>query len=315
MKKKLSPVQLHIPEPCQESWDTMVPLPGGRYCGRCERIVLDFTQLTGRWRKWRAFGVLLSGLFLSGAAAAQPAQQKPPPIAQWAMGAPASFSEGSSSRIVEGFVTDEAGEPLIAATVSLNHPGKANPLIAGTITDVDGRFSLLIPAAPENLQLAFSYVGFESQSRDLGAEGARFDIQLKQASYELPGVIVAASAPIRVQCTLVGSAAICRSEVGQAGPASPDEEGEFAKVLKVYPNPFTSWLQLELQLEKPQTMLFHLYDASGKLVFTQAEALPQGRASLRLELGGRRLPAGMYFLRVSDEVGEVRTKGVEKALP
>lgn len=37
---------LHIPEPCQENWDEMPTEAKGRFCGSCQKIVVDFTAMS-----------------------------------------------------------------------------------------------------------------------------------------------------------------------------------------------------------------------------------------------------------------------------
>ncbi|MEP7375020.1 MAG: carboxypeptidase-like regulatory domain-containing protein [Chitinophagaceae bacterium] len=39
------PVQLHIPEPCHEKWSNMTPVEKGRFCGSCQKEVVDFTSM------------------------------------------------------------------------------------------------------------------------------------------------------------------------------------------------------------------------------------------------------------------------------
>jgi hypothetical protein len=43
MKKKL---QLKIQEPCHENWDRMSPSEQGRFCGSCEKTVVDFSGMS-----------------------------------------------------------------------------------------------------------------------------------------------------------------------------------------------------------------------------------------------------------------------------
>lgn len=38
--------QLQIPEPCHESWDNMTPADKGRFCGSCQKTVIDFTRMS-----------------------------------------------------------------------------------------------------------------------------------------------------------------------------------------------------------------------------------------------------------------------------
>ena len=39
-------IQLHIPEPCHEDWNSMVPVEKGRYCTSCQNQVIDFTNMS-----------------------------------------------------------------------------------------------------------------------------------------------------------------------------------------------------------------------------------------------------------------------------
>ena len=57
--------------------------------------------------------------------------------------------------VVKGTVNDEAGEPVIGATV------KVQGSQAGSITDFDGKFSV---EAGSNATLVISYVGYQTQT-------------------------------------------------------------------------------------------------------------------------------------------------------
>ncbi|HEY8898268.1 MAG TPA: hypothetical protein VIM79_25750 [Niastella sp.] len=37
---------IRIPQPCRENWQNMTPKEQGRYCGSCEKIVIDFTRMS-----------------------------------------------------------------------------------------------------------------------------------------------------------------------------------------------------------------------------------------------------------------------------
>ena len=205
----------------------MTPLPGGRFCRHCEKTVVDFTRMTdrdiarlylrregrvcghfrqdqlnkrlplpasvSRWQKFRAIGALLSGLLLSGAAAAQTALQKPliivPSIGQ-------KPGLQTASRLLKGIVTDEAGEPLIGAAIALAAADGPGRILAGTASLADGRFELKIPERAKQFHLTISYLGYEEQILELSpaelAGNQAIQVQLKAASYNLEEVQVIA---------------------------------------------------------------------------------------------------------------------------
>ena len=62
---------------------------------------------------------------------------------------PASWAQTATT--VSGVVSDETGEPLIGASVTVpGHPG-------GVTTDIDGNYRIALPQGSN--QLTFSYVG------------------------------------------------------------------------------------------------------------------------------------------------------------
>ena len=61
----------------------------------------------------------------------------------------------SAQTTITGIVTDDAGEPLIGAGVMVEGTQ------IGTVTGIDGDYSLTVPADAVNL--VFSYIGFSNQ--------------------------------------------------------------------------------------------------------------------------------------------------------
>lgn len=81
---------------------------------------------------------------------------------------------------VSGTVVDNNGEPIPGVTVSV--PGTT----IGTATDLDGKYSLLIP---QGSTLVFSFIGFETQTIEAGDQSV-IDITLNEDMASLDEVVV-----------------------------------------------------------------------------------------------------------------------------
>ena len=67
-----------------------------------------------------------------------------------------------AQKTVTGTVTDESGEALIGASILVKGT------TSGTVTDLDGKYSLSVPEASSTL--IFSYTGFNTQEVEVGAQ-------------------------------------------------------------------------------------------------------------------------------------------------
>jgi TonB-linked SusC/RagA family outer membrane protein len=83
--------------------------------------------------------------------------------------------------VVKGTVQDQSGEPLIGVTVMAK--GTTN----GTMTDIDGRFSLSV--AKSNATLVFTYVGMETQEIALSGR-TNIDVTMREDASTLDEVVV-----------------------------------------------------------------------------------------------------------------------------
>ncbi|MDR0844604.1 MAG: carboxypeptidase-like regulatory domain-containing protein, partial [Tannerella sp.] len=94
-----------------------------------------------------------------------------------------SSTELLQSIIVTGSVVDATGEPLIGVNVSVKGT------TVGSITDVDGNFSLNVP--DNNAVLIFSYIGYTSQEVKVGSQRS-LKIVLQEDNLQLEEVVVVA---------------------------------------------------------------------------------------------------------------------------
>ncbi len=93
------------------------------------------------------------------------------------------FAQIAFSQInIEGVLTDsDSGEPLIGASVRVDES------TIGTITDLDGKFSLNVPS--KKSIIVFSYIGYVTQKITVG-EQSNFNIALKSDNVSLEEIVM-----------------------------------------------------------------------------------------------------------------------------
>ena len=82
--------------------------------------------------------------------------------------------------IVKGTVSDEAGEPIIGATVKVQGSNE------GAITDFDGNYSV---KAASNAALVFTYIGYQTETVNVGGRST-INVTLKEDNTTLNDVVV-----------------------------------------------------------------------------------------------------------------------------
>ncbi|MCB0641169.1 MAG: hypothetical protein KDC44_05990, partial [Phaeodactylibacter sp.] len=196
MKKKYLNIQ--VDEPCHESWEKMTPLNRGRFCGACEKEVVDFTQFSdqqivaflknkklgtvcGRFQTQqlgrslplhypsnnplitRAIGIAIAGLLSTGAVRGQ----------SLSLDRPAQQKElviqdqiEQQSKFSGKIIDKETGEAVVFANILVFHN---ETLIQGAESDFNGDFSLLLPSdIPANeLEVQVSQIEYVTTQIDL----------------------------------------------------------------------------------------------------------------------------------------------------
>ena len=94
--------------------------------------------------------------------------------------APRYDNELGTEGSVSGVVLDEEGEPLIGCSVTVVGTS------LGTVTDVNGRYSIALPRGKS--QLRFAYVGYLSQTSSVN--GSTLNIRMKEDNAALQEVVV-----------------------------------------------------------------------------------------------------------------------------
>ncbi|MFZ4561601.1 MAG: carboxypeptidase-like regulatory domain-containing protein, partial [Saprospiraceae bacterium] len=102
-----------------------------------------------------------------------------------------------AQRTITGKVTDTGGEPLIGASIL------AKGTTVGTVTDLDGAYSLSVPAGVATL--VFSYTGYTTQDVALGVSNV-VDVRLDVLATQLSEVVVVGYGT-QIKSTLTGNIA------------------------------------------------------------------------------------------------------------
>ena len=93
------------------------------------------------------------------------------------------YIQAQSGRIVTGVVKDAAGETVIGVNVTV----KGNAAL-GTITDLDGKYSLSVPA--QKSTLVFSFIGYQTIEKTIDANTRTLNVTLVEDSKLLDEVVV-----------------------------------------------------------------------------------------------------------------------------
>jgi CarboxypepD_reg-like domain/Secretion system C-terminal sorting domain len=215
MNKKIT---LSIPEPCHENWDSMTASQQGRFCGSCQKNVIDFTAMSddelftfftqksqgsicGRLhanqldtpvmqpvvhKKKRFWYLQYAAAFLllltrPGGAKAQtkpPVTTSPPKPIRVTMGIMLPVVQ---AKWLKGTVVNEAKEPVTGASVTIK--GSSH----GVSTDVNGHYQLRI--RQKDIVL-LSAIGYESKEVVITEENLSITTVLKSKRTILAGEIV-----------------------------------------------------------------------------------------------------------------------------
>lgn len=116
--------------------------------------------------------------------------------------------------VVSGTVTDQNGEPIPGATVSI--PGTS----IGTATDLDGKYSITVS---ESATIVFSFIGFESQTVNV-ANRSTINITLTESAQALDEVVVVGYGT-QQKVNLTGAVGVATSERLENRPIANVAEG------------------------------------------------------------------------------------------
>ena len=325
--------QLQIPQPCHEDWSKMTPVEQGRFCGSCQKAVVDFTgmsdmQLVAFFKKPSAGSVC--GRFYNDQLERDfeiPRKRIPWLRYFFQVAIPAFlFSSKAKSQgkpiIVGDTVKCEAPKDLIKQTIScavdekidttiltgrvVDSRGKALPsatvlikeTMQGTVTTGNGSFEIKPDENSQKLTLVVSYIGFSTQ-----------EVIVRHGEY--PKEIV-----ISLVEQMLGQVVTVGFTVRRKKPPIPLMQRIFKdttfKYFKVYPNPVVGGALVNIELNKaaPGEYNIDLINVTGQVVYSVVQSFESKK-----EINSFKVPytiAGSYLIQLTNK--KSRKKHGEKII-
>lgn len=350
MPSKKKALTLTIPEPCSENFNKMTPVKGGKFCGSCEKTIVDFRTMSdgqilnfykknnGKTcgvfnegqlnramsfpmeakpnRNWKAVAALAAGLMFGNGLIGQ---SMIPKTGELTVVEKRLVKENvadekdntTANRVIQGQVTDMSEEPLIGANILIS--GKS----IGAITDLDGNFKLTIPEGMSTFKIEVSYTGYETQILLFDENNpiitSKIEIVLQEGIL-LVGAVVVDNAVQHLSGVTGGVTWItAESEDFPEPDVIVEENIPVSPEIKIFPNPFISNLNVTYAYETKGDYLFHVYDMNGRLLFAKTYNLLKGKQTIELEVAALNLVDGAYILQLSDKQDRIlATKKVFK---
>jgi hypothetical protein len=337
--------QLLLYNPCHEQWDAMQPAKEGRFCGSCQKTVVDFTSMSdqellawfargrsnvcGRmtedqlnrelvpapmpkkrvWAIW--WQLLVAGLLVSSEASSQVKPPKPPITRSPNDNGRRPLVMGKMALLppdqVIRVIDSATQQPLPGASVQLDDDPKL------FVADSAGRVVIPYRRIAHASVLKVSSIGYGHAVVPVEGDWAGMDkvVTLASQSKDLLPVTVRAYSGSTLTGRAGGLVACVRVK------------RTWTKVIKdtllcrkspltLYPNPVTrgASMTLSLRMDRPGTYMAQLYSAGGVVVESMKIEGVEGARTELMNIPGT-VAAGVYFVRVFHlETGKMYTEKV-----
>lgn len=330
-------IQLNIAEPCHENWQNMTPQQQGRFCGSCQKTVVDFTMMSdqevlnyflkadhnvcGRFAddqlnkelkvtekkkrfSWVYVWNILVATFLAVKADAQNVNPKKPaePVKEIVLklGRVAYVPPVNSGKpvIVTGNVIDETSKkPVAGASIRIKGMG------GGCMADTTGKFNLKVENK-EGLELEFSAIGYETQTLEVNefTNVKNIQVSLKPSFTDLKEVSIIGYGSKTRWVTLGGARSTVTSTRMENIKRNVNDWVPTAlrKDMKVYPNPVVrgNSITVNLSLKQAGAYKLEVLSAAGQVMQVQPLLMQTKEQVIDLHTQVA-WSAGVYWLRIS----------------
>jgi hypothetical protein len=328
-------IQIHVNNPCTESWDNMLPVQQGRHCSSCQKTVIDFSLMTdqevldwfagpresvcGRFypsqlshelaappkarrrRSW-LWHYFVAGLLFSSEVSAQertaiPAIGQHDDSLREDVLLVGEFAVGGPAYPSKPELPDTLRGRLISAAdgQSVCYASIMTDRHHGFAADPDGYFA--IPSkALKSSHLTISAVGYKTA--EINVNKMWMDNREKIIPLKLEEAVLGEFVVVRKIPVVQKIEAILKDTLTAAGLTK--------RVLTVYPNPVArgASVTLSLRLDEPDTYIAQLFSSAGALLQTITVKGYQKSQQIPMNIPSS-LVAGAYFIRVSRPTGTV----------
>lgn len=331
-------IQLTIAEPCHEDWDKMTPSEKGRFCGSCQKQVVDFTrmsnsQLAAFFRKKSTGSVC--GRFMEDQLDKNilvPRKRIPWikyffqfSIPLFLVSVKLNAQKGQVKvkettteevNITMGFVasprmpqkTKQLSNEIKGRVV--DEQGKPVPFASimiagspiGTAADSNGSFSVVVPAKMKQYSLEVSSVGFETKNVSENEVDESGGLTVKLNTLSLPDVLVTGYEVTR--CTVMMGAVSTVMSIAENTIPLPVLPPIEPQEIRLYPNPVSKGgaITVDLKTGSPVPLQVKVISLDGKLLFLQSQKDVKNAGRFTIQTNSR-WPSGVYIVQVIDEKG------------
>jgi hypothetical protein len=319
-------VQLTVENPCHENWENMSPSEKGRFCGSCQKQVVDFTGMTdsqvavffkkpstgsvcGRfmqdqldrdfeiprkripWIKY-FFTVALPAFLVSRSAA----QDTKPTL----MGDTTAVVSCDRSPVLMGKIAfPETVKPVPVSIRGSVLDNTGTPVVGasvvikgasiGTAADAEGKFRFTNVNTKGGIVLIASAIGFNSQEIKVNSSDSIADIRLELQQAIMGDIVVVG---------MISPRKVKKKKIPVIGELAPDSTSKF---VKAFPNPVIAGDPLTIQCKKMAKgdYSFELINLGGQMVQYREMRIENEKQSLQLNTP--LVNPGTYFLKITNK--------------